>query len=1140
MTMRNLVAGVVGAVFLVAACIARADVGVAQKEMSVDGRLDEPCWATARWESGFKRFNTQNTEKKKGRTPVAQTEFAVLADAEALYVGIRAHHAKMDEMKALPPASVWYDENVELYFAPDGGAFEFYQFLIAFDGRQCANFYSEGGNIQPDPYGPVWESKAAETPEGWTAEARIPLSAFYMTRSGAWKDAWKVNVGRHYRVPGVGEFSCWVDGNGYRDLKKYRTIGGFPKRRIGEDVWVKSAVVHEKGPKDGRLVGTVDFTINVAKGGEFSLESGFSAPEKVNLKAGDNAVTVAAAFPENGRHPLPITLSRTDGTGVCRRTYPVIVDYHPIRIAFTSPEFRGNFYPGQDSDRVAGTVTAAVEGPVELTLEGPGFGRKTQTLAASGAFAFDTTGFQFGDALLTVKVGGETLVRKVRKLAPLGEGRHVSWISKGNLVIDGKPVLRRNMYALYYMGGVAFRRKYDADDLHTTKEVCGRGTLEPGRLIKGIEQKEAVLDVKPCAELFAKVDEVIEKAKDGKGVFYYISDEPECRNVSPVYLKYIYDYVCEKDPYHVVLSCSRAGETYIDCADWFETHPYINPHYVDGKRVYGRQFNELGDYISAFNPEKHPDKCIGGTATCFAYSLGDYPTFTEYIANAWCEFLRGAKTLYPYAYHDLGDRAAIYEGTRYLFSSAEALESVLLLGTRQTLVKTPEYEAALWTMPDGEKMFCVQSFKSEPQMVSVPGLSGAFMEFRGTRKFDLSAARPSTFSLRPLESLVATTKRRDEGLPTFAETQAKIDTLERERLGRPNQLLGRELDVEVVTSVKKSGERKMFDGVRDVIAWYDRFSKDKFYEIAFPKFVPVFSEISVYGFNIAGMRVKIRDGGEWKELLPVSTDKDEFRLRYAFDCEYSTVKLRLEFPKNNVELYEIELPGRSREPKAASAGELLQKKTTDFWVKSVPPGASSNVFWYVKRTEGQKYLSFDFRPPRKRVDGNYTNWGLYLDKSAGHLCGNVTTPLAGLYTLRLPDYRGKPKTDVLIIRNHNLALDMGDIICSREPPDNRVEFTEGDGKWTVRLVLADRCEDVSCSILCDRGIGPYPFEADGKTFFEMTPTDASGRVWTGEMPIPQSGLKRDGKGRLPRPFVMVTVLGGGMDRPLLTWLDRQS
>ena len=1125
----------VASMLAMSAGLAFADVKTTDSAPVIDGKLDEAIWSQADWETGFQRFNTE----KKSRMPTAQTEFAILADSEALYIGVKACHPKMDEMKALSPASLWYSENVELYFIPDGGAFEFYQFLVSFEGRTAAKFYSEGGNIQPDPYGPVWECKTAETPEGWAAEVRIPLSAFYMTRNDAWRDSWKVNVGRRYREREHSEFSCWVDGSGYRDFKHYRTVRGFPVRRAEEDVWVKSVVANVKGPEDGRLVGMLDFVINAAKGGAFTLESGFSASEKLTLKSGDNKVAVAATFPENGRHQLPIALTRTDGNGDCRRVYPVIVDYRPIRFAFTLPAYRGNFYPGQNSDCVKGAVTAAVEGAIELTLEGPGFGKRTKTLAASGPFIFDTKGFETGTATLTAKVGGETLVRKIRKLAPLGEGRHVSWIENGNLVVDGKAVLRRNMYATHYMGGEAFKRKFDADDLHITKNIHGCGTLEPGRLIKGLEQKEAIRDVKPCDELFAKVDEVIEKAMNESGTYYYISDEPECRGVSPVYLKYIYDYVCEKDPYHVILTCSRAGETYLECADWFETHPYINAHHDEtGKRVYGRNFNELGDFISAFNPESHPDKCIGGTATCFAYSLGDYPTFTEYIANAWCEFLRGAKSLYPYAYHDLGDRAALYEGTRYLFSSAEALEPILLHGVRKTLAKTAEYEAALWTMPDGAQMFCVQNFKDAPQTVSVPGLSGTFTEFRGTRTFNLSTVQPSTFNLQPLESLVATTKKYDAGLLTFAETQAKIDALENERLGRPNQLLGRHSDVEVTTSMKKGGGRKMFDGTRDVIAWYDNYGKDKFYEMSFPKFVPEFSEISVFGFNIEGMRVKARVDGEWKELLPASTEKDVFRLRYVFDRKYSTVKLRLEFPKNKVELYEIEIPGTARQKTAVSAKDLIVRKSTDYWVRTVPNGASSNVWWRVRREPGQKYLSFEFRSVRRRAEGKYTNWGLYLDKSAGYLCGGTTMPETGLYTLRIPDYQGVEMTDVLQIRNHNLVLDIGDIICSREPPENRVEFVEEGGEWTVRLFLSERCEDVSCAILVFGQQGAKGFSADGKSFFDMRPADDTCRVWQGKMPVPQNSMKRNDKGKLSRPFVKVTVLGGGIDRPLVTWLDR--
>lgn len=208
-------------------------------------------------------------------------------------------------------------------------------------------------------------------------------------------------------------------------------------------------------------------------------------------------------------------------------------------------------------------------------------------------------------------------------------------------------------------------------------------------------------------------------------------------------------------------------------------------------------------------------------------------------------------------------------------------------------------------------------------------------------------------------------------------------------------------------------------------------------------------------------------------------------------------------------------------------------------MRTVPEDATSNVWWYVNREQGQKFLTFDFRKPRIVTEGKYVNWGIYLTHTAGYLAGDVTSPIPGLYTLRLPDYDGPAKSDQLIIRNYNLALRMGDIICSREPPENRVEFIENKGKWAVRVTLAERCEDTVCWIMHDRGTGPEQFSADGRSSFELKPVDRGCKVWAGTMPAPESGKKRDKEGRLPRPFVKVTVLGGGLDRPLLTWLDRR-
>ena len=1124
------------------ALAANADVLKVAAPPRLDGRLDEAEWSKADWERGFLKVSG------KDKTPPADTEFAILADAENVYVGIKAHHPRLGEMKAMGNRAIWQSEGVELYFAPSGETFDFYQFFVSYQGLQYAMFFSENGNIRPDPYGPTWWFKVADGDKCWTAEVCIPLSAFYMTRNPAWKDGWKVHVGRTF-VDNAGQQFCSWSGKGYKNPEGFRVVKGFPVRRPVEDVWVKSVVPSVTGKKGGKVAGTAKVIVYAYEGGEATIETTFSEPVQARLrKGGDVEVEVPALFPENGRLPMDVKVVR--GGVEVERTYPVIVDYQAIRVKIATPAYRGNFYPGQNSGTVAGSVAVAVDGPVSVSLEGPGFGKKAATLPPGGGdFSFDTRGFQVGEAVLAVTAGGETFTRKIRKLAPLGNGQHVSWIENGNLIVDGKAVLRRNMYAEYYMGGEAFKKKYDADDLCQTKWLTQIATLEPERVLKGIETREAIRDVKPCAELLAKIGERVDKGlKESKGVYYYICDEPECRQISPVYLRHIYEYVSEKDPYHVILTCSRAGEKYIDCADWFETHPYVNAHYVKGRRVYGRPFGQMGDFIDAFHPESHPDKCVGGTGTCFSYGgdSGDYPTFREYLANAWCEFLRGAKTLFPYAYHDLGDRAQMYEGTRYIFSSAAALEDILLFGKRQTLVRTADYEAALWTMPDGEKMFCVQNFRTEPTVAKVPGLSGAFFEFRGGRRFEIPKSNSAhEFRLVPLESLVATTKKRDAGLKTFSEVQAEIDAAEKERTSRDNQLLiprpvvlGGCPEFEASTSTRSNGKRELFDGTRDVIAWYDQRSKLKFYEMSFPKFMPVFSEITVYGSGIKELKVKIREGGEWKELAPTKEERGEWSVRQVFDRDYSSVKVRLEFPgTKRVELYEIEMPGKGKaaRPAAASSAPLLVRRPDDWWAVTVPAGRSEHFSAKVRREKGQKYLSFEFRKP-ERKPGRYHAWNLHMGKV--FLAGQVTNPMSGLYTLRLPDYDGEPQTSDMIFRTYNLARDIGDGICAREPPANRVEFVEKNGLWAVRVTLADRCEDISCRIYRDTGIQPEPFSADGKTAFDMKAVDGTGKVWVGTMPIPKSGLVRSAKGYLPCPFVRATILGGSIDTPLLTWICR--
>ena len=423
-----------------------ADVSRVADPPAIDGQLDEAAWTGAKWETGFRRF-----AKEKDHTVKADTAFAIVTDGKSLYFGVKCFEPDMARL-AVPSDSGIFSRNtdsIELDFCPNGTSFERYQFVFAHNGTSkpmtYAMFFSENGVIRPDPYGPEFDRVVGVFDGGWTLEVRIPLSALYMTRKAMWGETWLVNVGRSR--PGEG-FSSWSDvEKGFPDAARYRKMKGFPPRRDAEDVWVKSAVAHVDGKVEGGLSGRLELLVFATVPGEVKVETTFGSVGTASLAAGDASILVPARFPENGRIPCDIRLTRKSGGAVLKRTYPVTVDYTPIAVRFSSPSYRANFYPGQNADCVSGTIKTVVPGGVSLVLEGPGFPRRSASLpSGGGAFSFDTKGFEYGEAKLTVAASGETLTRKVRRLAPRTTG-HTTWIENGNLVFDGKPVFRRNMYA---------------------------------------------------------------------------------------------------------------------------------------------------------------------------------------------------------------------------------------------------------------------------------------------------------------------------------------------------------------------------------------------------------------------------------------------------------------------------------------------------------------------------------------------------------------------------------------------------------------------------------------------------------------------------------------------------------------------
>ena len=877
-----------------------------KNSITLDGRMDEAVWASVKEYSGFSAPVTAG-----GSAMPLKSSFRVLPCEDRIFVGVEFEAPDMPRVLAGKNSrAIWTSDCVEVFISPSGNDFDIYHFAVTVGGLQASLFYSEGGTIQPDPYAPEWKSAVYTGDDFWSVEFEIPLTAFYMTPAYDWSDKWRFNVCRDWvdydRGANVKYYSWSKLDKSYKEGGRFNFIDGFPMRPAEDAIFMSSVEAKITGKSAEGYTGDMTVYATSPVDTEFTFASDCADSTEVALKEGENAFTVPCCFADEGRKKVLLQLTRKSDGKVFKRWYPVRVAYEPIKLALTLPEYRGNFYPGQDYSKVVGKVVAAK--PVTVTLEGPGIGTKTVKPDADGNFSIDTPDFEVGDAMLTITDGVDTFTKKIRRLAPTGHT--MTWVSGGNLILNGKPTLRRNMYAEYYMGCEVFKKHYDADNLHDTPEFCvQKPAIEPFRLIKGVEAPggEALKDVRPCDEMFEKLDAVIEANRDRDFGYYYLEDEPECRGISPIYLKHMYDYITEKDPYHVVLIASRDARDFMDCCDWVETHPYINMNVRDGKRIPGRAINTLGKFVDRIASLNKADKCIGFLPTCFfpGSIYGAYPNFDEIICHTWAAMLPGGKSLWPYAYHDLNDRVYLYEGMRYIFSSFEALEELVLLAKRTDIIKTQEVHGVLYELND-EKMFVVVNMVDTPQKVTLDGISGTWYNFRhgGT-------LTGNTFELAPNEVLIGTSKVKDEGLPTYQEIVKINEEGERKRLSTGSLLLDQQLKLTTRVSGGIGKYRKLFDGVQDNYAMEMKPAKPgdgpRFLEVNMTKLKPTFTKIVIHGYQIDDATIKVMNGEEQNVPAIAEEKVGEYTKTFILADAICPDALRVEFGQRYLEVYELEV-----------------------------------------------------------------------------------------------------------------------------------------------------------------------------------------------------------------------------------------
>lgn len=902
----------VAILFCAAGISAFADVVTVKNRPAIDGKLDDACWTAAQWERGLKPI-----KNAKYKTVPNDTEFAIVADKDAIYVAFRVFESDMATLKTRRPSGMWVSDHVELFLSPSCNPLEFYQFCVsAPHGDKAQIYHIEGGLTHPDPYNPFWKHAIAFEDGAWTVEMEIPLAAFYNTRAEDWKTEWTVNVARDNLIQKGCPKSSWSTlDRSFMESHRFRTMKGFPLRDEGDDVAVNKAIAEIRRETRDGLEGELFVYAYAKKGGAFLFSSEFCDSEPVELKSGENVFAATCRFPKNARYDVPLSLARKTDGKVFGRIYPVPVDYDAIRVKFTQPAYRANFYPGQDSSKIEGTVICSMSEAVNLVLEGDGIPRVEKTVGKDGKFSFDTPGFS-GTATLTATCGGEKRVVTLRKVAPTG--RRMSWIQDGNLMIDGKPVFRRLFYAPGFSCAKQYGKRLLANpDYFLTKEA-NTMSIEFGRLVKGSEGREGVKDDPPSKEVLDAVAAKIESCKDEDFAIWYLCDEPECRSISPIYLRYLYDFITDRDPNHVVEICSRDAARYIDSCDMIEVHPYLNPYYdLDGTRVHNVPLRTYGGFIDCVDLAAHPDKMMGDIPFAFTYHFtsptADFATFDEYLSSIWAVLCEGAKSLYPFLARDIEGRPGLREGVKFSHSSIEELQD-FLFAKRTRLLKNNFGVATAWEKKTGERLVVVVNFTESSRRIKVPLAKGVYHEYRGKRTFrNVWGKDEVVFEMKPYETIVVTDRPFKSRFKSIDEVRGIVEKDEWERTHRDNQLLGRDTELGYTTSDPKqfSMSESMVDGLYGQRAAFFR-GDNPWIEVSFPNDPITFKAVKLYGNNVEKATIKVYDGEEAKDVVLAGSKVEENDSYTCSTLELSekvtTSRVRIEFHKDNAEPFELEIP----------------------------------------------------------------------------------------------------------------------------------------------------------------------------------------------------------------------------------------
>ena len=253
-----------------------------EKQIKLDGKLNEPCWLKA---SAIENFTQR--EQNEGAPATEKTRIAVVYNTNEIYFGIWCFDSEPDKISAQQMArdfSWRSDDNIELMISTFNDNRNGYLFVTNPNGAMADVWVGDEGKDFNKDWNGVWDVAVDITEQGWFAEIVIPFSTLKFKKDSA--QVWGINFERNIRRKK--EQLMWQGWSRLYDVEKISQGGkltGIYNIKQGTKIEIKPYMLggfefsEGKTKNTGKIGGEINFDITPTLKLNFTANTDFAQVE---------------------------------------------------------------------------------------------------------------------------------------------------------------------------------------------------------------------------------------------------------------------------------------------------------------------------------------------------------------------------------------------------------------------------------------------------------------------------------------------------------------------------------------------------------------------------------------------------------------------------------------------------------------------------------------------------------------------------------------------------------------------------------------------------------------------------------------------------------------------------------------------